>query len=225
VGPRVHGPQVSGGAASFAARPPPMPVSARRRSNFELNAPRTTNGFPPLPLSRPKRTTVNSPTTSILSPFAPSTPRILLFLLPPPAAPGDPRRKEASAEQRNKQAVASRVVAAAMGQSGKWIKSLVGLKATEKAAGSKGRKWARLWRSSSSASSRAGDGATLASQASSDSFSSVVAAVVRAPPRDFRLIRQEWAAVRIQTAFRAFLVTSAVSLSVSATLCGMVITA
>ncbi|GJM89607.1 hypothetical protein PR202_ga05815 [Eleusine coracana subsp. coracana] len=91
-----------------------------------------------------------------------------------------------------------------------WIKSIVGVKGPEKAAaGGKGRnKWTRLWRSSSSASSRAGSGeggSALASQASSDSFSTVVAAVVRAPPRDFRLIRQEWAAVRIQTAFRAFL--------------------
>ncbi|CAN6327444.1 unnamed protein product [Urochloa humidicola] len=95
---------------------------------------------------------------------------------------------------------------------GKWIKSLVALKAPEKAAGHKsGRKWSRLWRSSSSAASRssAGEGSSaLASQASSasaDSFSSVLAAVVRAQPRDFRIIRQEWAAVRIQTAFRAFL--------------------
>jgi hypothetical protein len=36
--------------------------------------------------------------------------------------------------------------------------------------------------------------------------SSVVAAVVRVQPRDFRIIKQEWAAVRIQSAFRAFLV-------------------
>ena len=100
-----------------------------------------------------------------------------------------------------------------MGASSKWIKSLVALKAPEKAAGHKGgRKWPRLWRSSSSsAASRAsaGEGGALASEASSasaDSFSSVLAAVVRAAPRDFRLIRQEWAAVRIQTAFRAFLV-------------------
>ncbi|XP_025805627.1 protein IQ-DOMAIN 1-like [Panicum hallii] len=94
-----------------------------------------------------------------------------------------------------------------MEASSKWIKSLVALKA----AGHKGgRKWPRLWRSSSSAASRAsaGEGGALASEASSasaDSFSSVLAAVVRAAPRDFRLIRQEWAAVRIQTAFRAFL--------------------
>lgn len=102
-----------------------------------------------------------------------------------------------------------------MGASGKWIKSLVALKAPEKAAaGHKGggRKW-RLWRSSSSAASRASAGegssalASEASSASADSFSSVLAAVVRAPPRDFLLIRQEWAAVRIQTAFRAFLVS------------------
>ena len=101
--------------------------------------------------------------------------------------------------------------AAPMGASGKWIKSLVAMKAHEKAAGHKGgRKW-RLWRTSSAASrASAGEGSALASEASSasaDSFSSVLAAVVRAPPRDFLLIRQEWAAVRIQTAFRAFLVS------------------
>ncbi|KAJ1263847.1 hypothetical protein BS78_09G218400 [Paspalum vaginatum] len=95
-----------------------------------------------------------------------------------------------------------------MGASGKWIKSLVALKTSAGQRG--GGKWTRLWRSSSSAASRAsaGDASALASEASSasaDSFSSVIAAVVRAPPRDFRLIRQEWAAVRIQTAFRAFL--------------------
>ena len=102
--------------------------------------------------------------------------------------------------------------AGSMGASSKWIKSLVALKAPEKAAGHKGgRKWPRLWRSASSAASRASDGdggapASEASSASGDSFNSVLAAVVRAAPRDFRLIRQEWAAVRIQTAFRAFLV-------------------
>ncbi|KAF0926492.1 hypothetical protein E2562_025984 [Oryza meyeriana var. granulata] len=95
-----------------------------------------------------------------------------------------------------------------MGASGKWIKSLVTLKAPS-SEGTKGRKWTRLWRSSSSASasttgaSGAGDASEASSEA--DAFSSVVAAVVRAPPRDFRVIRQEWAAVRIQAGFRAFL--------------------
>uniref|UniRef100_A0A0D9WJ79 DUF4005 domain-containing protein n=1 Tax=Leersia perrieri TaxID=77586 RepID=A0A0D9WJ79_9ORYZ len=101
-----------------------------------------------------------------------------------------------------------------MGASGKWIKSLVTLKQPSTSEGTKGRKkWPRLWRSSSSSSSSTGSGiggARDASEAASsetaaDAFSSVVAAVVRAPPRDFRVIRQEWAAVRLQAAFRAFL--------------------
>ncbi|XP_062185911.1 protein IQ-DOMAIN 6-like [Phragmites australis] len=102
-----------------------------------------------------------------------------------------------------------------MGASGKWIRTLVGLKSTAEkerpGAGVKVRKWSRLWRSSSS--QKGGAGSASVSEAPSEasstadalSLSSVVAAVVRAPPRDFRLIRQEWAAVRIQTAFRAFL--------------------
>lgn len=39
-----------------------------------------------------------------------------------------------------------------------------------------------------------------------DAFTAAMATVVRAPPRDFRVVRQEWAAIRIQTAFRGFLV-------------------
>lgn len=35
---------------------------------------------------------------------------------------------------------------------------------------------------------------------------SMAAAVVRAPHKDFALLRREWAATRIQTIFRAFLV-------------------
>ncbi|KAL6851676.1 hypothetical protein ACP4OV_020240 [Aristida adscensionis] len=95
-----------------------------------------------------------------------------------------------------------------MGASGRWIKSLVGMKAEKAAAAGKGHKWPRLWRSNSSGSRAVGERGAPASEASSasaDSFSSVVAAVTRAPPRDFRLIRQEWAAVRIQAAFRGFL--------------------
>uniref|UniRef100_A0A0E0A265 DUF4005 domain-containing protein n=1 Tax=Oryza glumipatula TaxID=40148 RepID=A0A0E0A265_9ORYZ len=93
-----------------------------------------------------------------------------------------------------------------MGASGKWIKSLVSLKAAPEGT-TKGRRWTRLWRSSSSASASASTAGDASESASSeaDAFSSVVAAVVRAPPRDFRVIRQEWAAVRVQAAFRAFL--------------------
>uniref|UniRef100_J3L3D3 DUF4005 domain-containing protein n=1 Tax=Oryza brachyantha TaxID=4533 RepID=J3L3D3_ORYBR len=98
-----------------------------------------------------------------------------------------------------------------MGASGQWIRTLVGLRpAAERArAGAgKGRRWSRLWRSSSSQRSTGNASASEVpseTSSSADALSSVVAAGVRAPPRDFRLIRQEWAAVRIQTAFRAFL--------------------
>ncbi|KAJ4975624.1 hypothetical protein NE237_000730 [Protea cynaroides] len=36
-----------------------------------------------------------------------------------------------------------------------------------------------------------------------DAFSAAVAIVVRAPPKDFKVVREEWAAIRIQTASRA----------------------
>ncbi|CAM0882344.1 unnamed protein product [Alopecurus aequalis] len=105
-----------------------------------------------------------------------------------------------------------------MGASGKWIKTLVGVKPAaekEKHGGAgKGRKWSRLWRTSSGGQSQSQRGAASAaasevsetSSSAADALSTVVAAVVRAPPKDFRVIRQEWAAVRIQTAFRGFLV-------------------
>ncbi|XP_037467283.1 uncharacterized protein LOC119339263 [Triticum dicoccoides] len=68
------------------------------------------------------------------------------------------------------------------------------------AASGKGRKGSRLWRSGS----RDGPGGYETSSTSS-SAASVVAAVARAPPADFRVIRQEWAAVRVQAAFCALL--------------------
>lgn len=37
-------------------------------------------------------------------------------------------------------------------------------------------------------------------------FAAAMATVVRAPPRDFMVVKQEWAAIRIQTAFRGLLV-------------------
>ncbi|XP_027081462.1 protein IQ-DOMAIN 6 [Coffea arabica] len=109
-----------------------------------------------------------------------------------------------------------------MGASGKWVKALIGYKKPEKddyeKLGGKGKKW-RLWRSSSGdlggSSSwkgfkgyRRNSGGSEASDSSSvnnDAFTAAVATVVRAPPKDFRVVRQEWAAIRIQTAFRGFL--------------------
>ena len=79
---------------------------------------------------------------------------------------------------------------------------------------SKTKKW-RLWRSPSGDLSSVWKGYKGAHKAASegsdsprapDSFTAAVAAVLRAPPKNFRVVRQEWAAIRIQTAFRGFLV-------------------
>ncbi|KAK8568592.1 hypothetical protein V6N13_106497 [Hibiscus sabdariffa] len=105
-----------------------------------------------------------------------------------------------------------------MGASGKWVKSLIGLKKAgkedqEKVNG-KSKKW-RLWRSSSGdlgsswkgfkGKFRSDSEGYDSSQRTSDAFFTAMSTVVRAPPKDFRLVRQEWAAIRIQTAFRGFL--------------------
>ncbi|KAJ4952468.1 hypothetical protein NE237_029300 [Protea cynaroides] len=104
-----------------------------------------------------------------------------------------------------------------MGASGKWFKALIGHKKldsdeNEKVRG-KSRKW-KLWRSSSAdfgsswkgfkGGPRAGS-ETSDSSSVTDAFSAAVATVVRAPPKDFKVVREEWAAIRIQTAFRGFL--------------------
>ncbi|KAI3786181.1 hypothetical protein L1987_45313 [Smallanthus sonchifolius] len=109
-----------------------------------------------------------------------------------------------------------------MGGSAKWIKSLIGFQKSnsnssdqEKIGGNKIRTW-KLWRSpsagcSSSTSSskgmkRVGRLSTSdASRVEEVSFSAAVATVVRAAPKDFLFVRQEWAAIRIQSVFRSFL--------------------
>jgi len=81
------------------------------------------------------------------------------------------------------------------------------------------KKW-KLWRTSSEGlissskgfKSRGGSygtpslGSDPPSFSADDSFTAAVAAVIRAPPKDFFLVKREWAATRIQAAFRAFLV-------------------
>ena len=44
-----------------------------------------------------------------------------------------------------------------------------------------------------------------------DAFAAAMATVVRAPPKDFMVVKQEWAAIRIQTAFRGLLVNGFLS--------------
>ncbi|KAG0500494.1 hypothetical protein HPP92_000566 [Vanilla planifolia] len=111
-----------------------------------------------------------------------------------------------------------------MGSSKKWLKSLIGLKKQEKdelanGGASEGRhkRWKKLWRSSSGdlglmwrgsrGSSRlsASEASDTSSVAAADPFTIAMAAVIRAPPKDFLALRKEWAATRIQTAFRGFL--------------------
>ncbi|KAF7814100.1 protein IQ-DOMAIN 1-like [Senna tora] len=104
-----------------------------------------------------------------------------------------------------------------MGASGKWLKSLISLKKhtpndQEKGGGGGGDKnkkksW-RLWRSSSEGVKK-GNGVVSDKSDSSflldDAFTAAMAAVVRAPPKGFMVIKQEWAAIRIQALFRGFL--------------------
>jgi hypothetical protein len=67
------------------------------------------------------------------------------------------------------------------------------------------KKW-RLWRSSSEGMNRGKMFASKASDSSSGAFNSAIATVMRAQPKDFMVIKQEWAAIRIQSVFRGFLV-------------------
>ncbi|KAL0354533.1 UNVERIFIED_CONTAM: protein IQ-DOMAIN 20 [Sesamum radiatum] len=107
-----------------------------------------------------------------------------------------------------------------MGASGKWIKSVIGLRKASvnepEKGGGKTKKW-RLWRSGSggiSMAAKGGKGGGYATETEwSESSSCIhdgemaaaVAALAKASPRDFMIVRREWAAVRIQTIFRAFL--------------------
>ncbi|KDP40751.1 hypothetical protein JCGZ_24750 [Jatropha curcas] len=108
-----------------------------------------------------------------------------------------------------------------MGSSGKWLKSLITLKKIpttdqEKQSDTKSKKKWRLWRSSSEGfgppSSKGLKRVHIASSEPSesslvldDAFAAAMATIARAPPRDFMVVKQEWAAIRIQTAFRGLL--------------------
>ncbi|KAL7188478.1 hypothetical protein ACSBR1_038355 [Camellia fascicularis] len=98
-----------------------------------------------------------------------------------------------------------------MGALGKWLKSLIGLEKTQSrhqenvGSSGKGRKW-RLWRSDKGGHVAASDSSSFGVD---DVFSAAVAIVVRATTKDFMVVTQEWAAIRIQTIFRAFLARQA----------------
>lgn len=84
-----------------------------------------------------------------------------------------------------------------MGSSGKWVKSLMGVKKNEKEdqekMGVKSKKW-KPW------------GSKGKFRSDSSPRTAAMAALARAPAKDIRVLRQEGAAIRIQTAFRGFLV-------------------
>ncbi|GJS47118.1 ribonuclease H-like domain-containing protein [Tanacetum coccineum] len=65
--------------------------------------------------------------------------------------------------------------------------------------------------SSSTKGAKNGNGGRLSTSGTGDvevSFNAVVATVVRAQPKDFMAVKKEWAAIRIQSVFRSFLVIS-----------------
>ncbi|KAK1362818.1 IQ motif, EF-hand binding site-containing protein [Heracleum sosnowskyi] len=109
-----------------------------------------------------------------------------------------------------------------MGASGKWIISFIVRKKIQtpsdpqKIVAGKSRKW-KLWRSSSSEDEvttslkvppKVEDRLSVSVDHDSP-YVVALATVVRASARDFMVVRQEWASIRIQTAFRAFLARQA----------------
>ncbi|XP_056687214.1 protein IQ-DOMAIN 6 isoform X2 [Spinacia oleracea] len=107
-----------------------------------------------------------------------------------------------------------------MGASSNWLKSLITHKKPnqndhqEKVGTGKSKKRWWLWKNQSIK----GPGVTqsepsdyAASIAGGDArINAAMAAVIRAPSKNFLFVRQEWAAIRIQTAFRAFLLQAIV---------------
>ncbi|KAG5591253.1 hypothetical protein H5410_041767 [Solanum commersonii] len=95
-----------------------------------------------------------------------------------------------------------------MGASGKWVKALIGFKKSEKEDHEKKAKKWKIWRSDvKGLKQRNGVGSegSDCSSVNNDAYTAAVATVVRAPPKDFKAVREEWAAIRIQTTFRGFL--------------------
>ncbi|GMI91760.1 IQ-domain 8 [Hibiscus trionum] len=101
-----------------------------------------------------------------------------------------------------------------MGSSGKWFKSLITLKPLqdisnqEKMGDSKSKKKWKLWRSSSEGLGYSSSKALKTDDSSfmaDDVLAAAMATIVRAQPKDFRAVKREWAAIRIQTAFRGLL--------------------
>ncbi|CAO2840222.1 unnamed protein product [Amaranthus hypochondriacus] len=97
-----------------------------------------------------------------------------------------------------------------MGTSSNWLKSLLTLKKPnsndhEKMGSGKSRKRWRLWKNPSVKTGQSDHSDQVSNSGSDARINAAIAVVIRAPSKNFLLVRQEWAAIRIQTAFRAFL--------------------
>ncbi|KAM5579445.1 protein IQ-DOMAIN 1 [Rosa sericea] len=105
-----------------------------------------------------------------------------------------------------------------MGTPGKWLKSLINPKNPITTDQEKGKKKWKLWRSSSDglgSSSKGGvkkvAGSELLDSANvvDHELAAAMATLLRAQPKDFKIVKREWAAIRIQTVFRGFLARQA----------------
>ncbi|XP_047328273.1 protein IQ-DOMAIN 6 [Impatiens glandulifera] len=93
-----------------------------------------------------------------------------------------------------------------MGGSGNWVKALIGQKKENhvKTEGGKIGKW-KLWKNASGEKGKKGLSPESSKNVKANTFTAAVATVVRAGAKDFRVVKKEWASIRIQTAFRGFL--------------------
>ncbi|XP_074268202.1 protein IQ-DOMAIN 6-like [Silene latifolia] len=96
-----------------------------------------------------------------------------------------------------------------MGSPGNWLKSLISPRKPnpndlEKVGGKSKKRW-RLWRSTSVNRKSEPLKHNQSTAGVDDGFTAAMAAVLRVPSKDFLVVRQEWAVIRIQTAFRGFL--------------------
>ncbi|KAL9247282.1 hypothetical protein vseg_020729 [Gypsophila vaccaria] len=95
-----------------------------------------------------------------------------------------------------------------MGAPGNWLRSLITPKKSnpndfDKVGGKSRKRW-KLWRSSSIKGRP--EPCDHSSTADIDAgLTAAITTVLRAPSKNFLIVRQEWAAIRIQTAFRGFL--------------------
>ncbi|XP_050384677.1 protein IQ-DOMAIN 8-like [Argentina anserina] len=107
-----------------------------------------------------------------------------------------------------------------MGTPGKWLKSLINPKRPISTDQERSKKKWKLWRSSSDgfgSSSKGGvkKGYVESSEAMESAnvvdheLAAAMATLLRAQPKDFKIIKREWAAIRIQTVFRGFLARQA----------------